>query len=143
MPASGSPKMRIVPEEGRSNPAATLRSVDLPQPVGPTTETNSPSPIESVTSFTAVYARPPLRAAKVQVMFSKETASGIEDRGSGFAPVCHGPRVERRPWKDVRSNTENYLYFEFAFSANRLSNVFERSIFPAFITEGSNWSSTL
>src|SRR2546421_201509 len=55
MPASGSPKTRTSPAVGRSNPAATLRSVDLPHPVGPTTETNSPSAIASETSFTAVY----------------------------------------------------------------------------------------
>jgi hypothetical protein len=46
--------MRVTPEEGLSRPAATLRSVDLPQPVGPTTETNSPAAIERSTSFTAV-----------------------------------------------------------------------------------------
>src|SRR5258706_4449883 len=75
MPVSGSPTMRRVPAEGRSSPAATLSNVDLPQPVGPTTETNSPSPIESVTSFTAVYAPCPPRAANVQVIPSRETAA--------------------------------------------------------------------
>src|SRR5687768_2295962 len=76
MPASGSPKMRVVPADGRSKPAATLSSVDFPQPVGPTIETNSPSSTASVTSFTAVYDRPsPPRAAKVQVIDSNETAA--------------------------------------------------------------------
>jgi NitT/TauT family transport system ATP-binding protein len=36
MPASGSPNTRNAPEVGFSWPAATLSSVDLPQPVGPT-----------------------------------------------------------------------------------------------------------
>jgi hypothetical protein len=42
-----------VPEDGASNPAATLSNVDLPQPVGPTTETNSPGATVSVASLTA------------------------------------------------------------------------------------------
>ena len=54
MPASGSPKMRTLPADGASRPAATLSSVDLPQPVGPTTETNSPGATASVVSLTAV-----------------------------------------------------------------------------------------
>src|SRR3954468_2487857 len=76
MPESGSLKTRNAPAEGRNKPAATLSSVDLPQPVGPTTETNSPSPTASVTSFTAVYApAPPPRAAKVQVIRSNSIAA--------------------------------------------------------------------
>src|SRR5690348_9456712 len=134
--------MRIVPEEGRSNPAATLRSVDLPQPVGPTTETNSPSPIESVTSFTAVYARPPLRAAKVQVMSWKETAAGMGKALTGRVPAGFPRRAAPSTGRPLQRGTA-YLYFASAFWANRLSNVFVRSILPAFITEGSNWSSTL
>src|SRR5436190_8863434 len=77
MPERGSPKTRTVPEDGRRRPATTLRSVDLPQPVGPTTETNSPSPIWSVTSFTAVYEPEPARAANVLVMRSKSIATPI------------------------------------------------------------------
>src|ERR671931_374330 len=38
------PSIRASPRSGCSNPASTLRSVDLPQPDGPTMETNSPSP---------------------------------------------------------------------------------------------------
>ena len=54
MPDSGWPKMRISPDEGASRPAATFSSVDLPQPVGPTTDTNSPSATRIVASRTAV-----------------------------------------------------------------------------------------
>ena len=54
MPASGWPKTRTVPDDGASRPAAMFSSVDLPQPVGPTTETNSPAPMRSVVSATAV-----------------------------------------------------------------------------------------
>src|SRR5688500_4681025 len=77
MPARGSPKTRSTPEDGFSRPAATLSSVDLPQPVGPTTETNSPSPIVSDTSFTAVYDPALPREAKVQVMRSNSTAEVV------------------------------------------------------------------
>src|SRR5438552_17136718 len=43
------------PEEGAISPAATLSRVDLPQPVGPTIATNSPSATSSVAHCTAVY----------------------------------------------------------------------------------------
>jgi len=54
MPVSSSPKTLILPEDGCSSPAPTLSKVDLPQPVGPTTETNSPGAMASVVSATAV-----------------------------------------------------------------------------------------
>ncbi|XQU70275.1 hypothetical protein OJJOAM_003006 [Cupriavidus sp. H18C1] len=54
MPVSGSPNTRTSPDDGASRPAPTLSKVDLPQPVGPTTETNSPGAIASETSLTAV-----------------------------------------------------------------------------------------
>src|ERR687888_776114 len=43
-PRIGRPSIRTSPRSAGSNPASTLRSVDLPQPDGPTMETNSPSP---------------------------------------------------------------------------------------------------
>src|SRR6266850_706818 len=55
MPSSRVPKTVTAPAEGWSKPAATFSRVVLPQPVGPTTETNSPSPTRSVVSRTAVY----------------------------------------------------------------------------------------
>ncbi len=42
------------PDDGAISPAATLSSVDLPQPVGPTMATNSPSATLSVARSTAV-----------------------------------------------------------------------------------------
>jgi len=44
MPCSGWANTCAVPLLGVSSPAATLSSVLLPQPVGPTMATNSPSP---------------------------------------------------------------------------------------------------
>ena len=45
--------MVIVPEEIASSPATMRKSVDFPQPDGPTRTTNSPSGISSETPFTA------------------------------------------------------------------------------------------
>ena len=53
-PVSGKPKMFTLPAAGASRPAAILSSVDLPQPVGPTIATNSPSPTLNVARSTAV-----------------------------------------------------------------------------------------
>src|SRR5215475_445766 len=74
MPASGAPCTRTSPDDGASRPAATLSSVDLPQPVGPTTETNSPSATRRVAFATAVYGGPPSRPANRQVMSSSASA---------------------------------------------------------------------
>src|SRR5918992_4269215 len=41
-PVASSPSTSTRPASGRSSPAMTLNSVDLPQPLGPITETNSP-----------------------------------------------------------------------------------------------------
>src|SRR5438132_13576792 len=84
MPASGCPSTRTSPDDGGSKPAATLSSVDLPQPVGPTTETNSPAPTAIVVSLTAVYPSPSRsREANVQVTCSSSSA-GLVTRESGL-----------------------------------------------------------
>ena len=40
--------MKMSPEVGASSPAIMRRSVDLPQPDGPTSTTNSPSSIDEI-----------------------------------------------------------------------------------------------
>ena len=50
----GWPNTDTLPCEGASRPAAMLSSVDLPQPVGPTTDTNSPAATVSEALATAV-----------------------------------------------------------------------------------------
>src|SRR5258708_3275681 len=78
MPASGVPKTVTAPAEGWSKPAATLSSVVLPHPVGPTTETNSPSPTRSVVSRTAVYrSDESSRELNVHSMRSSARAGGM------------------------------------------------------------------
>ncbi len=89
----GLPNTFTSPDEGASKPAPTFSSVDLPQPVGPTTETNSPGAMEIEASLTAVYPPlPPSCAAKVQVMLSSNSAaSGIRILFIGFGHEIVGP----------------------------------------------------
>ncbi|MNN95068.1 hypothetical protein D3C81_2138130 [compost metagenome] len=54
MPDRGWPKTFTWPDDGASKPAPTLSKVDFPQPVGPTTDTNSPGAMARVVSLTAV-----------------------------------------------------------------------------------------
>ena len=54
MPDSGWPNTFTWPDDGDSRPALTLSRVDLPQPVGPTTDTNSPGAMARLVSLTAV-----------------------------------------------------------------------------------------
>src|SRR5213592_2005801 len=49
-PRTSSPPSRTAPSSGRIRPAMMLKSVDFPQPMNPTIETNSPCSTESVTS---------------------------------------------------------------------------------------------
>jgi len=52
------PSSRISPPVSGMNPAIMLRMVVLPQPDGPTTDTNSPSFTSNETSCTAVTLAP-------------------------------------------------------------------------------------
>ena len=56
MSAMSCPSMRMRPASGVSKPAISRMSVVLPQPDGPSRAKNSPEPISSDTSFTAVTA---------------------------------------------------------------------------------------
>src|SRR5579859_6497091 len=58
MPCTGSPITCTEPSLGRSRPEMRPRVVDLPQPVGPTTATNSPGATSMLISRIAVYAWP-------------------------------------------------------------------------------------
>src|SRR5258708_34451895 len=98
MPASHVPKPVTAPAEGWSKPAATLSSVVLPHPVGPTTETNSPSPTSSVVSRTAVYrSDESSRELNVHSMCSSARA------GSMTKPVYRAGSTEFRvrPFHDL------------------------------------------
>ena len=53
IPAMSWPLKRTVPPLGGSTPVSTLMSVDLPAPLGPMMETNSPSRIDRLTPSSA------------------------------------------------------------------------------------------
>ncbi len=57
-PLIGAPPMRISPEVGARNPAMMLRSVDLPHPLGPTTQRNSDASMAKLTPRTPGTTRP-------------------------------------------------------------------------------------
>ncbi len=72
-PFTGWPSSSARPREARTSPAATLSSVDLPQPDGPRIETNSPGATSSETPATAsVVFR---RVTKRTATSSKRTAA--------------------------------------------------------------------
>src|SRR6478735_2678499 len=58
IPSTGSPNRRTSPLEGRARPVTRFSVVDLPQPVGPTTATNSPRATLMLKSRIAVIDRP-------------------------------------------------------------------------------------
>src|SRR5258706_16249701 len=111
MPERGPPKMAIAPALGLSRPAATFSNVDLPQPVGPTTETNSPWATHSVTSFTAVYALPsPPAVGEAQVMRANSMAADI--------PRALSSMFQRANF----AQQAPFGYFQCAFFTDRMSN---------------------
>src|SRR5690606_32845997 len=81
---NGWPNTCTRPEVGRSSPAAMFSRVDLPQPVGPTTETNSPGATARVASRMAVYDAPP-GEMKVQVTCSSSRAGWSAPPPAWFA----------------------------------------------------------
>ena len=54
------PAIQISPSVIASSPATMRSSVDLPHPEGPTTTTNSPSPISALTPWMTGFAFGPL-----------------------------------------------------------------------------------
>jgi hypothetical protein len=78
-PATSTPSMATRPAAGRSRPATTRRSVDLPEPDGPTSETISPAATASDTLSSA--ARAPKRT---------DTPESETDRPEGTVEVVDG-----------------------------------------------------
>src|ERR1700755_796246 len=83
------------PDDGATNPAATLSKVDLPQPVGPTMATNSPSATASDARSTAGY-EPPSASRKLTVTCASATAGATAARRRRPPPLLlHHARGER------------------------------------------------
>ena len=58
--ARSRPSARMAPEDGRSSPAIRLSSVDLPDPLAPSSARNSPVPTSSEISSTARISASPI-----------------------------------------------------------------------------------
>src|SRR5690348_17542684 len=90
MPDTGAPITRTSPALGLARPVTRLSVVDLPQPVGPTTQANSPRPTVMVKSRNAVIDLPS-GVRKRLVTFSSSMA-GLDDgagaTGRAPASVC-------------------------------------------------------
>src|SRR6266536_334681 len=78
------PRTVTLPSLSGCTPSTALRSVDLPEPLGPSTATSSPAPTERSTPCQTV--RPPSRTAAFSTRTA--TAPGDDDRGRGRA--CGG-----------------------------------------------------
>jgi hypothetical protein len=64
------PLTRAVPSVASSSPARIRRTVDLPQPEGPSSEPKLPAAVCSVTSSSAVTVRRPVRNRLVSPLMS-------------------------------------------------------------------------
>src|SRR5215216_3884448 len=84
MPAILRPRKRTSPAVGLSRPVATLTSVVLPAPFGPTIETNSPSLTRNDTLLSALNAPKTL----VTLIVSNKGASA---RSAGILPTSPAP----------------------------------------------------
>src|SRR5712692_10505290 len=110
MPASRVPWTVTAPAEGWSNPAATLSSVVLPHPVGPTTETNSPSPTSSVVSRTAVYrSDESSRELNAHSMCSSARAAGMM-RGVYREMSCECPLDFAEPRRPIPAGPASAVF---------------------------------
>src|SRR5213594_4100134 len=95
-PVTGLPPISTSPFVGWRNPATMLSSVVLPQPLRPTTHTNSDSAISMVTSRSAGTVRSAASYSKVRWRSSmKLTRASSRAHHSHHAPPADGPALER------------------------------------------------
>src|SRR6266850_4083221 len=83
------------PRSGRSRPAMILSNVDLPQPLGPTRQTNSPSAMRSVTSSSAW-------TFSVLVRNHFETCSRTSLEGTVLAGLISVAAISVQPFDEPR-----------------------------------------
>src|SRR2546430_14870015 len=85
MPWTGSPITSTSPALGRSRPEMRPSVVDLPQPVGPTTATNSPGATAILMSRIAVYALP--AGVRNRLVTSRNSIAYVPWSGAFCVPV--------------------------------------------------------
>src|SRR5882672_3688623 len=106
------PPIRTQPESGASRPATTRSSVDLPQPDGPSSTTNSPSRALSERRSTATLS--PKRLVTPSIVNSKVSGAAVPAHGFGL-PLLH---LRRRQillvGRDGPGETERILHMAVA-----------------------------
>src|SRR5204863_9474547 len=95
-PSNAAPSTSALPLSGRSNPAMMFRSVDLPQPDGPTIATNSPSATEKLTPSTTASATPSetklfLRSSTTILLADIAPPHGLEPFEQAHRAIEHQP----------------------------------------------------
>jgi hypothetical protein len=73
---AGRPKTRTTPAEGFNSPAAALRSVDFPEPLGPTSATSDAAPMVRVMSSMAGVDAPGYRTDRASISTGGASGSG-------------------------------------------------------------------
>src|SRR5690349_13222225 len=94
------PSIRMSPPSGSSKPAMQRSAVDLPQPEGPSRQTNSPSATSSDSALTAtVVPKRRVRDCRLSVAILCSLISGRDAGGEGAAvehAPCEDQQNERR-----------------------------------------------
>ncbi|OJA83951.1 hypothetical protein BGV48_27445 [Burkholderia ubonensis] len=83
--AIGTPSCAIVPCRAASRPATSRSSVDFPQPLGPSSATNSPASTDSVTSSSTGSAPPAVSNAWLTRRTSMRAPRGASAAGADEA----------------------------------------------------------
>src|SRR5205823_13279866 len=89
-PRTGCPWTTVSPDDASSRPETSVRVVDLPHPVGPTTAQNWPSSTASDKSLSAVYVPPSAVANFLVTLRSSMAAMGPEPLSSTLSPGTLG-----------------------------------------------------
>src|SRR5690348_11048672 len=98
------PSIRISPPSGSSKPAMQRSAVDLPQPEGPSRQTNSPSATSSDIALTAMVApKRRVKDCRLSVAILCSLVSGRDAGGEGAA-VEHAPGEDQ---EDQRRHPED------------------------------------
>src|SRR3954467_8903526 len=95
-PATGLPHISSAPSVGASKPPTMRSSVDLPQPEGPIRQTNSPLPMRSEASDSAVIASAPKAKRLVRRRTSRigSTVEATAERSSMLRAPAQQPAAE-------------------------------------------------
>src|SRR5882672_4175668 len=106
------PPIRMDPESGASRPATTRSSVDLPQPDGPSSTTNSPS--RAVSERRSMATLSPKRLVTPSIANSKVSGAAVPAHGLGLALLHLRRRQIFLVGRDSPRETERILHMAVA-----------------------------